>query len=64
MGCRHSTGVAVVNTSGAESDHKIPEFEGGEIENTPEVRQDVVREADRNIEEELPEIGTCVERPV
>lgn len=46
----------MVNTSEA-SDHRVPEFEGGEVENTPQVRDDVVREADRNDTEELPETG-------
>ncbi|XP_067937781.1 microtubule-associated protein futsch-like [Watersipora subatra] len=49
--------VGAVMNNDVESSHRIPEFEGGEIENTPEVRLDVVREADKNILEELPEIG-------
>lgn len=57
---RYSSGATVAaDASSSESTHRIPEFEGGEIENTPQVRDDVVREADSNIGEELPEIGTC-----
>ena len=42
------------------TDHKEPTFEGGELENIPQVRTDVVREADRNDGEELPEQGTTI----
>lgn len=56
---RHSTGVtSPAVTPSSDSNHRIPEFEGGEIENNPEVRHDVAREADRNEQEELPERGT------
>lgn len=37
--------------------HVEPQFEGGEVENVPEVRSDVIRETDRNDVEELPESG-------
>ena len=37
--------------------HVEPQFEGGAVENTPATREDVVRESDRNDEQELPEIG-------
>ena len=40
--------------------HVEPEFEGGELENVPEVRSDVIRESDRNDTEELPESGVCI----
>lgn len=59
ISCRYSadglTSPAVNGLNGV--DHKEPEFEGGEVENTPEVRADVAREADRKDEEELPESG-------
>ena len=54
----YNAAAPVVNSAEAsESSHRVPEFEGGEIENTPQVRDDVVREADRNDAEELPETG-------
>ena len=40
--------------------HVEPQFEGGEVENQPEVRADVARESDRNDSEELPESGLCL----
>lgn len=41
-------------------DHVEPQFEGGEVENQPEVRADLVRESDRTDTEELPETGPLI----
>lgn len=52
------------DTKNSISTHQEPQFEGGEIENMPVLRDDVVRESDRNDEVELPDSGesgsTCV----